>query len=73
MVYAYDPIPDPVAIELATEGQKVRLTPLERAEAIRRLNGRGLSDPKIAATIGCTPRAVLRIRQRVGIPAFRPC
>jgi predicted transcriptional regulator len=39
----------------------------ERAEAIRRLAGQGLSDPQIAARIGATAEAVSMERQRKGI------
>lgn len=68
MVYAYPDDVDEVAVVLACEGARPRLTPAERREAIRVLNSRDWSDPKIAAHLGCAPEIVLRHRQRAGIP-----
>jgi hypothetical protein len=39
---------DEVAVELACRGERVDLTPVERAEAARRLAGKGLSTWQIA-------------------------
>lgn len=69
MAYTYPDDVDEVAVVLACEGARPRLTPAERREAIRILNGLGWSDPKIAAHLGCAPEIVLRHRHRAGIAA----
>jgi hypothetical protein len=61
---------DEVAVELATMGVHVRLTPAERRAAITILHGRKFSDRLIAATVGCRERSVWRIRHELGLPAF---
>lgn len=71
MVFTYDRVVDPVAVELAVDGHRPVLTPAERVEAVRLLNRRGLSDPRIADHLGCAPETVLRVRRRGGIPACR--
>lgn len=60
---------DEVAIELALQGHRVRLTPAERSVCVERLHAKHYSDPLIAATIGCADRTVLRIRERLGLDA----
>lgn len=61
---------DEIAIELAMHGDTVRLSPLERREAIRRLHAQRWSDQRIAAALHCADRTVLRIRQELGLEAF---
>ncbi|MFI0929676.1 helix-turn-helix domain-containing protein [Streptomyces sp. NPDC021012] len=57
--------PDPVAIERAVAGNPpAYLYPVERAEAVRRLDSRGLTAKQIAARVGCAKRSVHRIRSR---------
>jgi transcriptional regulator with XRE-family HTH domain len=70
------PVPEPdddyvdeVLIEIAMSGENVRLTLREREEALTRLHGRNLSDTAIADLLHITGRTVLRIRQRLGLPA----
>lgn len=60
---------DEIAVQLAMSGESVRLSPLERREAIRRLNAVKLGDGEIAARIGIAHRSVFRIRQELGLPA----
>ncbi|MEU2073596.1 helix-turn-helix domain-containing protein [Streptomyces sp. NPDC013489] len=62
----YIPVtPDEVAIDRAVMGNPpARLTPRERATAIRRLDARGLSARQIAERIGCSQRTVHRVRTR---------
>jgi len=45
--------------------------PDRRTGLVRQLATR-LTDPEIAARLGCSPRTVLRIRIAAGIPAARP-
>lgn len=60
---------DETAIELALTGTAVQLTPAERRVAVRTLHGYGLTDPAIAARLGCHERTVLRIRfHELGLP-----
>lgn len=61
---------DETAVELAMAGQRVKLTPAERREAITRLHARRWSDQLIASTIHCMDRTVLRIRGELGLEAF---
>lgn len=58
---------DDIAVERAMQGDPVPLTEAERAEAIRRLAARGLSDTAIAKLLHCTARTVLRWRQSQGV------
>ncbi|MGW6535395.1 helix-turn-helix domain-containing protein [Streptomyces sp. NPDC055051] len=59
-------VPDEIAVERAVSGDPpARLTPRERAAAVRQLNRRGYSASQIAERVGCTPRTVYRIRSRV--------
>lgn len=44
------------------------VTPTERAEAVRVLNGRGLNDAQISTRTALAQETVLRIRHRRGIP-----
>lgn len=60
---------DEIAVELAMEGERVRLNPAERIEAIRGLVRRQRNDGEIAALIGIDIRSVLRIRQENNIAA----
>jgi hypothetical protein len=56
------PVPthvDEIAVELACRGERVELTPVERAEAARRLAGKGLSTWQIAKRLH-TRRVVRR-------------
>ncbi len=46
--------------------------PDRRAGTVRQL-ATTLTDPEIAARLGCSPRTVLRIRIAADIPAARPC
>lgn len=61
---------DDMAVELALLGEQVRLTPEERRECVRRLHAERWSDRRIAETIHCADRTVLRIRDELGLPAF---
>lgn len=61
---------DEMAVELAISGDHVRLTPDERREAVRRLHASRWSDKRIAETIHCADRTVLRIREELGLKAF---
>lgn len=61
---------DEIAVELALSGVAVRLTPAERRECVRRLHRERWSDGRIAATIGCSDRTILRIREELGLAAF---
>lgn len=60
---------DEVAIDRAMGGQRTRLTIPERREAVRRLHGYGLTDQDTARRLHISDRTVLRIRQRMGLPA----
>lgn len=61
---------DEIAVELAAAGHEIALTPEERAEAVRLLHSRRLSDPEIAERLHCSDRQVLRIRRdRLQLPA----
>lgn len=59
---------DEVRVALAVDGGRVELTPREREEAVRVLNGRGRNDREIADVLGIASKSVLRIRQRIGLP-----
>ncbi|WP_336642313.1 hypothetical protein [Microbacterium sp. MMO-56] len=61
---------DEMAVELAISGDRVRLTPAERRECVRRLHASRWSDGRIAETIHCADRTVLRIREELGLEAF---
>lgn len=61
---------DEVAVELATHGHKVRLTPAERRACVRRLHAQRHSDGRIADTIGCDEKTVGRIRDELGLAAY---
>lgn len=58
-----DGVLDDVAIERAMGGDPVQLTATERAEAVRRLAARGVSDAEIASALHCDPQTVLRWRR----------
>lgn len=55
---------DPVAVERAVAGQRVRLTRLERRAAAQALSRRGLSARVVAERVGCSSRTVQRHRGR---------
>jgi transposase len=61
----YQPVqPDDIAIERAVAGDPPeRLTPRERAAAVRQLDARRLSASVIASRVGCHERTVYRIRK----------
>ncbi len=61
---------DEMAVELAIDGERVRLTPEERREAVRRLHAVRWSDGRIAETIHCNTKTVGRIREELGLEAF---
>lgn len=64
---------DEIAVARATAGDPpARMTIAERAEAVRRLHQRHLSDPGIAGVLGISTMTVLRIRQRLDLPAVPP-
>lgn len=65
-----DDLVDEMVVELALEGERLRLTPAERRECVSRLHRRRWSDGLIAETIGCNPRTVERIRDELGLIAF---
>lgn len=60
---------DHVLVELACAGDHVRLSVLERREAITRLNAAKLNDHVIAERLNINVRTVLRIRQELGLTA----
>lgn len=64
-----DGIVDDVAVLLAVSGERPDLTPAERRETVVRLHRMRWSDPRIADTLGCDKRTVLRIRQELGLGA----
>ena len=57
-----DPHVDPIAVERACHGDRVRLTIAERAEVVRILTGRRLSARAIGQRIGISARTVQRYR-----------
>lgn len=61
---------DEMAVVLALQGERVRLTPEERRECVRRLHRDRWSDGRIADTIGCAAKTVERIRAELGLQAF---
>ncbi|MFD4111594.1 hypothetical protein ACFWWU_36385 [Streptomyces sp. NPDC058650] len=65
-----EPTIDETAVELALTGARVRLTALERREAVTRAHARRWSDTRIAETLHIADRTVLRIRQDLGLEAF---
>lgn len=65
-----DDLVDDMAVELALMGERPRLTPAERRECVKRLHRDRWSDGRIAETIGCDARTVLRIRDEFGLAAF---
>lgn len=60
---------DHVLVELAIAGDHVRLSVLERREAVTRLNAAKLSDSVIAERLHINVRTVLRVRQELGLAA----
>lgn len=53
---------DEVVVVLAMGGTRVRMTPAERREAIRRLHAQRMTDPEIAIALHMPTRSVFRIR-----------
>lgn len=61
---------DEIALERRLAGDRtVRLTKLERREAVRRLHAQGLTDHPIADRIGTSAETVRADRARIGLPA----
>jgi hypothetical protein len=60
---------DQVLVEMAIAGSNVLLTSRQREEAVTRLNARRLNDGEIANLLHVDKRTVLRIRQRLTLPA----
>lgn len=58
---------DPVAVERACLGDRVRLRPIERRAAVHRLTASGASARSIAQLLGVTTRAVVRCRAAVPV------
>lgn len=65
-----DELIDDMAVELALMGERPRLTPAERREAVRRLHAERWSDGRVAEQLGITDKTVLRIRVELGLTAF---
>lgn len=61
---------DEIAVELAMQGNDVKLTVAERREALTRLHARKWADPLIAETLHVDSRTVLRDRQELGLEAY---
>lgn len=61
---------DEIAVELALAGHRVKLTPEDRHEAVRRAWERRWSDGFTAQQLGLSDRTVLRIRQELHLAAF---
>lgn len=55
---------DPIAVERAVLGERMRLTVPERHEVIQRLTASGLSANQIADRLGVAQRTVTRYRAR---------
>lgn len=61
---------DAIAVELAMAGEPVRLTPLERREAVKQLVlTKKHSDGTIAALLHIAERTAFRLRTELGLPA----
>lgn len=60
---------DEMAVELACMGERVRISPPERREAVARLVAVKLSDHDIAERLHVNVRTALRIRQELGLAA----
>lgn len=61
---------DDVAVDLAVEGQPVRLSPLERRAAVRQLHAAGHGDGAIAIRLQMPKRVAFRIRaEELHLPA----
>ena len=63
---------DPEAVEAAVRGEKPKLSPIERAEAIAKLHERSWSARRVAEWIGCNPKTVERVRARLELPRLDP-
>lgn len=60
---------DDVAVDLATRGYRIHLTPLERRACVRILHREFLSDGVIADRIGCDIKTIERIREELHLVA----
>lgn len=60
---------DPVAVDLACAGERVRLSAAERRAAVTQLQKQGLADSAIAERLNLAARTVLRIRTELGLAA----
>jgi hypothetical protein len=65
----HEDIVDDVAVDLALRGHQVRLTPAERRVCVRLLHAERYSDERVAQTIGCSSKTVMRIRAELGLEA----
>lgn len=63
--YITDPIPDPIAVELACQGDEIRVSVAERVEAVRRLTASGRSGNAIADVLHVDRRTVCRYRAKL--------
>lgn len=61
---------DETAVELALDGQKVRLRRADKIEVVTRAHARRWSDQTIARVTGIIDRTVFRIRQDLGLPGW---
>lgn len=66
----YTRVFDEVAVELALNGHKPHLHPLETREVVRRLHAKAWTDVRIAEWIGMSDRQVFRVRQALGLPSW---
>ena len=64
---------DERAVELFLAGVRVKLFPDQRAEIVRVMHARRVSDAVIAASVGMSVRQVLRIRRRLGLHGWERC
>ena len=60
---------DEVAVAAVLAGERVRLTPADRAAAVKSLHAQGLQDTEIAARLRCADETVRRIRHRLHLKA----
>lgn len=59
---------DAAIVDAAVAGEQPKMSPLERAEAIRRLNALNWSAARIARWIDCSPKTIDRVRKRLELP-----
>lgn len=60
---------DEVAVQLALEGTRVKLTRAERHVAVTTLNGRRYNDQEIAEMLRVSDKTIARDREFLGLPA----